>query len=121
MSEDLPEALRLKLYKKYMALLSSSQKTSETTTEDPEKYVRSKLSDDKAVELMDKLKAYYPDIYMGIIKELYNVLKTGQLKELDGITVYSIIRALGLDIKPDLRIKFVKHGKEVDINEYLDK
>jgi len=121
-SDELPESLRMRLYKKYVSMLAAKNtidKSSEPR-ENPEEVVWSRLSDDRAQELMTKLKALYPDIYKPLIQELYRLIKNNTLRELDGLTVYSIIRSLGLDIKPELRIKFVKDGKEVDMNEYLE-
>jgi len=121
-SDELPESLRMRLYKKYVSMLAAkntADKSSEPR-ENPEEAVWSRLSDDRAQELMTKLKALYPDIYKPLIQELYRLIKSNALRELDGLTVYSIIRSLGLDIKPELRIKFVKDGKEVDMNEYLE-
>lgn len=120
MSDELPDSLRLKLYKKYVsAITRKSSEVDKTRVEKPEDVVWSKLTDEKARELMNKLKAFYPDIYQVLVGELYKLLKDGVLKELDGLTVYSIIKALGLNIRPDIRIKFVKDGKEVDLDEYM--
>jgi DNA-binding TFAR19-related protein (PDSD5 family) len=119
-SDELPDSLRLKLYKKYVsAITRKSSEVDKTRVEKPEDVVWSKLTDEKARELMNKLKALYPDIYQVLVGELYKLLKDGVLKELDGLTVYSIIKALGLNIRPDIRIKFVKDGKEVDLDEYM--
>lgn len=122
MSDELPESLRLKLYRKYVSAIAGKRgdDAAEKKNEDPEGFVWGKLSDDKARELMSKLKALYPDVYQPVVQELYRLLKDGVLKELDGLTVLRIIRALGLNIRPELRIKFVKDGKEVDIDEYLE-
>jgi len=121
-SDELPESLRMRLYKKYVSMLAAKNTVDKSSEprENPEEVVWSRLSDERAQELMTKLKALYPDIYKPLIQELYRLIKSNALRELDGLTVYSIIRSLGLDIKPELRIKFVKDGKEVDMNEYLE-
>lgn len=121
--EDIPEELLLKKMKKYLSTMSKAgQERSRQVAEqeDPEKYVWSKLSDERAVELMEKLKQLHPDVYSALVPELHRVLKQGLLKELDGLTIYAIIRRLGLDIRPELRIRFVKDGKEVDFKEYTE-
>lgn len=121
--EDLPESVLMEKMKKYMKMIAHQQQKEQKQipSEDPEKVVLSKASDEKAAELLKKLKLLYPEVYRVIIPELYRLLQTGVLKELDGLTVYSIIRRLGLDIKPDIKIKFVKHGKEVEFKEYIGK
>jgi DNA-binding TFAR19-related protein (PDSD5 family) len=120
LTEDLPESIVMQKMKKYMKMIAQHQKEAKKEPgEEPEKVVLSKASDEKAVELLEKLKYMYPDIYRVLIPELYKLLNSGVIKEIDSLTVYTIIRRLGLDIKPELRIKFVKHGKEVDFKEYV--
>ncbi|MGB9827536.1 MAG: hypothetical protein ACPLSM_03365 [Thermosphaera sp.] len=125
MSEDLPVELRMKLYKKYLSKLANKNENSvsakESVREDPEKVVQSKLSDERAEEIMEKIKIKYPEIYDLLVKELYRAIKQGVVSELDGLTLLSIAHSIGLDIRPDLRIRFVKNGKEVDMKEYLGK
>ncbi|MEM1695796.1 MAG: hypothetical protein QXJ18_01055 [Desulfurococcaceae archaeon] len=121
LTEDLPESIVMQKMKKYMRMIAQQRKEAKKEPgEDPEKVVLSKASDEKAVELLEKLKNMYPDIYRVLIPELYKLLNSGMINEIDGLTVYTIIRRLGLDIKPELRIKFVKHGKEVDFKEYVE-
>lgn len=118
--EDIPNSIIAEKMKKYMRMITQQRDQSRLQpTEDPEKFVLSKASDDRALELLEKLKLVHPDVYRALIQELYKLLKSGVLREIDGLTVYSIIRRLGLDIKPELRIRFVKHGKEVDFKEYV--
>lgn len=120
MSDELPDTIKLKLYKKVLSRVATQQKQQHLQQEDPEKVVYSKLSDDKAIELLEKLKLKYPDVYSVLVNELYKAIKSGLVSSIDGYTVQGIINALGLDIKPELRIKFVKHGKEVDLKDYLN-
>jgi hypothetical protein len=118
MSDELPDYIKLKLYKRIVSKITNV-KEQQRVEEDPEKVVYSKLADDKAVELMDKLKIKYPEIYKTIVNELYKAIKNNTLSNIDGYTLYYLFNSLGLDVKPDMRIKFVKHGKEVDIKDYL--
>ncbi|MFZ8782506.1 MAG: hypothetical protein ACO2OR_00755 [Desulfurococcaceae archaeon] len=59
-------------------------------------------------------------MYVVLVRELYEALKSGRVNRVDDILVYSIIRMFNLDVKPDVKIKFVKHGSEVDLKEYLE-
>jgi hypothetical protein len=124
-SDDLPAELKMKLYRKYLAKLANKDEASasakEAVREDPESVVWSKLSDDRAEEIMEKIKIRYPEVYDLIVKELHRAIKQGIVDELDGLALLSIARNIGLDIRPDLRIRFVKNGKEVDMKEYLGK
>ena len=115
--EEIPESILAKKMRKYMAVLQ--KKSGGSIEEDPEKVVMKLAEDDRAVELLEKLKQLYPDIYKILVSELYKLAKAGQLKSLNGLTVYVIIKQLGLDIRPEIRIRFVKHGKEVDFKDYL--
>uniref|UniRef100_A0A7C2BKR3 Double-stranded DNA-binding protein n=1 Tax=Thermosphaera aggregans TaxID=54254 RepID=A0A7C2BKR3_9CREN len=115
----------MKLYKKYLAKLANKSENTaspkESVVEDPEKFVQSRLSDERAEEIMMKIKIKYPEIYDLLVKELYRAIKQGIVNELDGLTLLSIAQSIGLDVRPDLRIRFVKNGKEVDMKEYLGK
>lgn len=118
MSNDLPEHLKLKLYKKL--LKQEHSKKSGEQGEDPEKVVYSKLTDDRALELMEKVKLKYHEIYRLLIIELYKAIKNKSINEINGLLLYNVISTLGLDIKPEFKLKFVKHGKEVDIKDYIE-
>ncbi|MEM0031251.1 MAG: hypothetical protein QXV54_05040 [Desulfurococcaceae archaeon] len=116
-SDELPDSIKLKLYRKLVLKAISSK--DQQKEENPEKIVYSKLADDKAVELMNKLKIKYPEIYRTIIDELYKAIKNNVISSIDGYTLYELFNALGLDIRPDVKIKIVKHGKEVDLTTHL--
>ncbi|MEM1639100.1 MAG: hypothetical protein QXJ69_03365 [Desulfurococcaceae archaeon] len=116
-SDELPDSIKLKLYRKLVFKAISSK--DQQKEENPEKIVYSKLADDKAVELMNKLKTKYPEIYRTIIDELYKAIKNNVISSIDGYTLYELFNALGLDIRPDVKIKIVKHGKEVDLTTHL--
>lgn len=121
MSEDLPNSLKLKIYRRLLerAMQQAQQLQSNQEREDAEKAVLSRLADDRAVELMEKLKLKYPEIYKALVQELYKAIRNNIINSIDGLLVYNIINKLGLDIKPEIKLKFVKHGKEVDLRTYL--
>jgi len=118
-SDELPEYLKLKILKKWMSEAKHTTTNSQQQA-DPEKLVWSKLSDDRAVELLSKVKELYPEAYPTVIRVFYELLSRGLVSELDGYTVYSVLQKLGIPVKPEVRIKFVKHGKEVSMKEYLE-
>jgi hypothetical protein len=121
MSEELPDYLKMKLIKKFMSKIAAEKRSEEKTSEeiDPEKIVWDKLADERAKELMYKAKKLYPDKYPLVIQVFYLLLKEGRVKEFDGYTTLLLLHRLGIPVRPELRIKFVKHGKEVDVSEYL--
>ncbi len=123
MAEELPEELKLKVMKKLMKKVaeeSMKQSQQQNQVFDPEKLVWSKVSDDKAAELLKKTKNLYPEAYQDVIRVLAYLIQSGSISELDGYTMYAILQRLGIPVKPDLRIRFVKHGKEVDFKEYVE-
>lgn len=120
MSEELPEYLKAKLLRKIMKEAVKKQHEEKKQTIDPEKIVWEKLVDEKAIELMKKAKALYPELYRYAVRVFYQLIMSGAVKEFDGYTTLVLLNRLGIPVKPDLRIRFVKHGKEVDLKEYLD-
>lgn len=118
MSEELPETLRKKLLEKMMKEAARRQAVETMKEEDPEKIVWSKLSDEKARELMYKAKVMYPQLYPYAVKVFYMLLKQGSVDEFDGYTTLVLLNRLGIPVKPSIRLRFVKHGKEVGFKEY---
>lgn len=120
-SNEIPDEIKLKIMSKWLSRVESSKNSVEKNTDRKaiESYVWSKLSDDRAVEFLEKTKSLYPSHYPQVIEIFYHLLSKGIVKELDGYTVLMILRKLGLEIKPDIRVRFVKDGKEVDLKEYL--
>jgi hypothetical protein len=120
LSDELPDELKLKMLRKLMQSQASKRDEKQALLEDPEKTVYSKLSDDRALELVEKAKQLYPSEYQIVVKVLYELVKRGVVEKLDGLTVLAVLERLGLNVKPDLRIRFVKRGKEVGLDEYVE-
>ncbi|MGC9181182.1 hypothetical protein [Thermogladius sp.] len=119
MDDTLPEELRLKMLKRLISAQSQKKEERDAQPVDPERAVYSKLSDDRALELVEKTKQLYPREYPAVVSVLYEMLKRGIVDKLDGLTVLAVLRRLGLDVRPELRIKFVKQGREVDFEDYV--
>ncbi len=119
MSDELPEGLKAKLLKKFMKDLVKTPKEKHYIV-NPERIVWSKLVDDRARELMDKTRRLYPQVYPLVIRVFYSLLEKGYFREFDGYTTFRILRQLGIPVKPDLRIRFVKKGKEVSFKDYVE-
>jgi hypothetical protein len=120
LSDELPDELKLKMLRKLMQSQASKRDEKQALLEDPEKIVYRKLSDDRALELVEKAKQLYPSEYQIVVKVLYELVKRGVVEKLDGLSVLAVLKRLGLDVKPDLRIRFVKRGKEVGLDEYVE-
>lgn len=123
MANDIPDELKLKIMSKWLSSVKPRRDRGEESVDvkNIERVVWSKLSDDRAVEFMEKTKTLYPDLYPRVLEVFHYLLSKGLVRELDGYTVLTVLRRIGLDIKPDIKIRFVKDGKEVDLREYLKK
>lgn len=99
--------------------MKNQKRDEHESRENPENVVFSKLVDDRAVELLNKPRLKYPEVYRVLVNELYKAIKNGLLNSIDGTGIYGIIKILGLDIEPDIRLRFIKRGKEVDLKDYL--
>ncbi len=119
MAEELPEELRRKLMRKWMRRLGKQGEEKRDVAENPEEIVWSRLSDEKARELFRKAKILYPARYRAAVRALAEAVKKGLLGEIDGYTALVLLHRLGMPVKPDLRIRFVKHGKEVSFKDYV--
>jgi len=51
---------------------------------------------------------------------LYRALKSSKINSVSGTLIYDIVVALNLDVKPDIKIMFVKRGTEVSLKEYVE-
>ncbi len=120
-ANEIPDELKLRIINKWLSRAKTRINSGNEGVDikSIENYVWSKLSDDRAIEFMEKTRMFYPDIYPRVLEIFHSLLQKGFVKELDGYTVLNILRRIGLDIKPEIRIKFVKDGKEVDLREYL--
>lgn len=124
LSEDLPESLKKRILKKWISNSKRIDESNKSSIEavNIEKIIYDKLIDERAVELLNKVKILYPDKYPVVLKILYELINKKVISELDGYTVYIILNNyLNIPVKPDIRIKFIKRGKEVDLKEYLEK
>ncbi len=125
LSEDLPDSLKLKILKKWISesgKSSAAKESSSKSTVDLERIVYSKIVDDRGLELIKKVKQLYPEIYPTVLTILHDLINKGVVNELDGYTLYVLFnKYLNIPVKPDIRIRFVKRGKEVDFKEYLEK
>ncbi len=116
-SEELPEELKLRVMKKMIRRVIE-ERASEAFN-DIEREVWNKLTDDRAREFMEKAKALYPRDYELVVKVFYELLNRGLVKEFDGYTTLLLLNKLGVQVKPEVKLKFVKRGREVDLKNYV--
>ncbi|MCS7127943.1 MAG: hypothetical protein N3E36_01555 [Sulfolobales archaeon] len=117
MSEELPEELKLRVMKRMIRRVMEERTTE--SFNDIEREVWSKLVDERAKELMEKTKVLYPRDYGVVVKVFYELIKKGLVKEFDGYTTLLLLNKLGISVKPEMKLRFVKRGREVDLKNYV--
>ncbi|MEM1940703.1 MAG: DNA-binding protein [Candidatus Caldarchaeum sp.] len=121
MSEDL-ELKRLKL-KKMMQLASmvgqvkAEQQPKPASAETPLEVVKKHLGP-RGDEVLQAAYEQYPRETAAIVEKLAQLIKLGQITEpIDGGELYNLFRSLGLRIKLETKITYVKRGEAKDLKE----
>ncbi len=122
--EDLPPTLKMKLYSKILRRISEAKREEELRKkeqENPRKIVEQVLADSKAREFLDRAFREYPEAAEYAVSVIAQLVKRGIIKEIDGVLMLELLNRLGVPIRPEMKIRFVKRGgKEVDLKEYLE-
>ncbi len=119
--DELPPSLRKKLLEKAMKLaLSKSKEEQMPLPPSPKQLVMNVLVDDRGRELLERAEREYPEATRYAIAVIARLIQAGYIRELDAQTLLLLLNNLGVPIKPEIRIKFVKKGKEVSLKEYLE-
>lgn len=121
MSEDL-ELKRLKL-KKMMQLVSmagqvkAEQQPKPAPAETPLAVVKKHLGP-RGDEVLQAAYEQYPQETAAIVEKLAQLIKLGQITEpIDGGELYNLFRSLGLRIRLETKITYVKRGEAKDLKE----
>jgi len=79
--------------------------------------LKSKLGD-RGEEVLQAALDQFPEETMKIVEHLANLIKSGKVEaSIDGGMLYTLFRRLGLRVKVETSIKYVKHGEAKDISE----
>jgi len=90
-----------------------------TPKEDINKAVYSILYN-RASEVMEAAELQYPEQTEAVKLGLYKMMKSGRLAErIDGGTLLTLFRALGLPVHIDTSVTFVEHGKAKSLADKL--
>ncbi|MEM4409415.1 MAG: hypothetical protein QXI19_11815 [Candidatus Caldarchaeum sp.] len=123
MSEKDIELKRLQL-KRMMKLMSQKvqqeagkQQTAQDVEPSPLEIVRSRLGE-RGGEVLSAALEQYPQETMAIVKKLAELIKAGKITEpIEGGELYNLFRSLGLRVKIDTKIMYVKRGEAKDLRE----
>ena len=120
MSEELPLELRIKLLEKQKRLIEEKLKREKQKTfkYKPKEVVLSVL-DEKAKEVFAEAERQYPHLIGYVTEILAKYIIENKVKHMDAYQLYNILIALGLRVRLPLKIKFVRHGKEFSVEEYV--
>ncbi len=122
--EELPPTLKMKLYSRILRKLSEAQKEREVQKQQqvsPRKIVEQVLVDEKAKEFLERAYREYPDAADYAVSVIAELVRKGYIKEIDGVLMLQLLNRLGVPIRPEMKIRFVKRGgKEVSLKEYLE-
>ncbi|MEM2095066.1 MAG: DNA-binding protein [Candidatus Caldarchaeum sp.] len=71
-------------------------------------------------EVLQAALEQYPSEAMAVVERLAELVKSGRLPEkIDGGDLYSLFRGLGLRVKVDTKILYVKRGEAKDLKEFF--
>ncbi len=121
MSEDIElKRLQLKRMMSLAAQLSGQEQKKQPSDQQslsPLEIVRSHLFA-RGDEVLDAALSQYPMETKMIVERLAELIKSGQLKEpIDGGELYNLFRSLGIRVKIDTKIQYVKRGEAKDLKE----
>ncbi|MCS7138169.1 MAG: double-stranded DNA-binding protein, partial [Candidatus Caldarchaeum sp.] len=69
-------------------------------------------------EVLQEALAQYPEQTKLIVEKLAELIKTGRINEpIDGGELYNLFRSLGLRVKLDTKMLYVKRGEAKDLRE----
>ncbi|MCS6783859.1 MAG: double-stranded DNA-binding protein [Candidatus Caldarchaeum sp.] len=122
MSEDLElKRLQLKRMMKIVAQLSQGPKEEALppppTRETPLEIVRKHL-DAKGLEVLQTALDQYPAETNLVVEKLAELIKSGKISEtIDAGDLYNLFRSLGIRVKVETKIQYVKRGEAKDLRE----
>ena len=118
--DDLDLKMKLLRMQRRM-LLEKAQKEAKdepSHPEDPEKIVRGVLRE-RGVEVLESAKQQFPSQTRQAIIELADLVKKGEITEITGEWLYSVLNQIGIPVRVKTTINMVSHGKVASIADKL--
>ncbi|HID04380.1 MAG TPA: hypothetical protein EYH45_05395 [Candidatus Caldiarchaeum subterraneum] len=70
-------------------------------------------------EVMEAARLQYPKEAEGLAKRLLELVESGHVDKIDGATLYNLFRSLGLRVKIETKLTYVKRGESKDLGELI--
>ena len=74
---------------------------------------------DRADEVMEAAREQYPREAELIANKLFTLIEQGILDKVDGPSLYNLFRSMGLRVRIDTKITYMKRGESKDLGELI--
>jgi len=122
-SDELEAIKRRKMieFERRRAAAARQTETKESPKIDDLTLVRSRLIG-RGQEVLDAAMAQYPKVANQVVKYIANLYRSGQLNEdIPGEDLYEVFQSLGLRVRLETTITYVKDGKRIPLSKKLTK
>ena len=122
MSDSELEAIKRKKMQDLQKRLAVEQKRKEQKSESPKNpdKVLDKVFKYRAREVFNAASDQYPQIMKGIKDALVKMVLSGELSEIDGEQLLVFLRSMGLDVRLETEIRFLKKGESKTLSQKLE-
>jgi DNA-binding TFAR19-related protein (PDSD5 family) len=121
MSEDDLELMYIKLkkMKELQKLLATKTQKVEKKEVDDIAFIKSKLTG-RGLEVLEAALSQYPEMTREVIKYLAELYRKGKISgEISGEELYTLFYDLGMPVRLETSITYLKDGKRISISEKL--
>jgi len=74
---------------------------------------------DRADEVLEAAKRQYPKETEAIAHQLLRLIEIGKLDKIDGPSLYNLFKSLGLKVRLETKVVYIKRGEAKDLAEML--
>ena len=122
MNDSELEAIKRKKMQALQKRLAVEQKRKEQKSESPKNpdQVLDKVFKYRAWEVFNAASDQYPQIMRGVKDALVKMVLSGELSEIDGEQLLVFLRSMGLDVRLETEIRFLKKGESKTLSQKLE-
>ncbi len=70
-------------------------------------------------EVMEAARVQYPREAKVLAERLLELVESGEIDKIDGATLYNLFRSLGMKVRIETKLTYVKHGETKDLGELI--